>query len=195
MKIGIPAFFLLALACSASAADLKGNCEIRILGTSTLHDFTGAVRCQPFPVKLVRGSDGSTMIPAVDIAVLVDEMDTQNKSRDKQMREMFQSGKFPRIQASLADLDADRIRQGMRKDKSGKGTVELSLKIRDIERRIHAAIGNLRETPGRVSFDAEFQLSLKDYNLKPPTVLFGAIRVGDRIMVNATFRLDEVSSK
>jgi hypothetical protein len=69
------------------------------------------------------------------------------------------------------------------------------LKIRDVERRIRATVGNLRETPGRVSFDSEFQLSLKDYDLKPPTVLFGAIRVGDRITVNATFRLDEASSK
>jgi hypothetical protein len=195
MKIRIAAFFLLALACSASAADLKGNCEIRILGTSTLHDFTGAVQCQPFPVRLVRGSDGRTMIPAVGISVLVDEMDTRNKSRDKQMREMFQSGKFPRIQAFLADLDPDKIRQEMSKGQNGKGTVELSLKIRDVERRIRATVGNLRETPGRVSFDSEFQLSLKDYDLKPPTVLFGAIRVGDSIKVNATFRLDEVSSK
>jgi hypothetical protein len=195
MKIRIPAFFLLALASSASAGDLKGNCELRILGTSTLHDFAGTVRCQPFPVSLVGGADGRTVIPGVEIAVLVEEIDTQNKSRDKQMREMFQSGKFPRIHAFLSNLDPDKIRQEMRKDPNGKGKVELTLKIRDIERRIQAAVSNLRETPGRVSFDAEFPLSLKEYNLQPPTVFFGAIRVGDKVTVNAAFRLDAIPSK
>ena len=53
MKMRIAAFLLLTLASSASAGYLNGNCDIRILGTSTLHDFSGTVRCQPFPVSLV----------------------------------------------------------------------------------------------------------------------------------------------
>lgn len=73
--------------------------------------------------------------------------------------------------------------------------MELTLKIRDVERRIQAVISNLRENPGRVSFDAEFPLSLKEYDLKPPTVFFGAIRVGDKVTVNAAFRLEAVPSK
>jgi len=195
MKMRIAAFLLLALASSASAGNLKGNCDIRILGTSTLHDFSGTVRCQPFPVSLVGDADGRMVIPGVEIAVLVEEMDTQNKSRDKQMREMFQSERFPRIQAVLSNLDPAKIRQEMRNDPNGKGTVELTLKIRDVERRIQAVISNLRENPGWVSFDAEFPLSLKEYGLKPPTVFFGAIRVGDKVMANAAFRLEAVPSK
>jgi hypothetical protein len=194
MKMRIAAFLLLALVSSASGADLKGNCDIHVLGTSTLHDFSGTVRCQPFPVSLVGSVDGRIVIPGVEIAVLVEEMDTRNKNRDKQMREMFQSGKFPRIQAVLLNLDPDKIRREMGNGPSGKGSVELTLKIRDVERRIQAVISNLREIPGRVSFDAEFPLSLKEYDLKPPTVFLGAIRVGDKVTVNAAFRLEEVPS-
>jgi hypothetical protein len=195
MKIRIAAFLLLTLASSVSAGDLKGNCELRILGTSTLHDFAGTVRCQPFPVSFVGGADGRMLIPVVEIAVLVEEMDTMNKTRDKQMREMFQNEKFPRIQAGLSDLDPDKIRREMRKDLNGKGTLEFTLKIRDIERRIQAVIGNLREISGRVSFDAEFPVSLKEYNLTPPTVFFGIVRVGDKVTVNAAFQLEDVPSK
>lgn len=195
MKIRIAAFLLLTLASSVSAGDLKGNCELRILGTSTLHDFAGTVRCQPFPVNLVGGADGRKVIPVVEIAVLVEEMDTMNKTRDKQMREMFQNERFPRIQAVLSNLDPDKIRQEMRKDPNGKGTLEFTLKIRDIERRIQAVIGNLREISGRVSFDAEFPVSLKEYNLTPPTVFFGIVRVGDKVTVNAAFQLEDVPPK
>ena len=195
MKIRIAAFSLLMLVSSASAGELKGNCELRILGTSTLHDFAGTVRCQPFPLSLVGGSDGRMVIPEVEISVLVEEMDTRNKTRDKQMREMFQNEKFQRIQAVLSNLDPDKIRQEMRKDPNGKGTLEFILKIRDVERRIQAVIGNLREISGRVSFDAEFPVSLKEYNLTPPTVFFGIVRVGDKVTVNAAFQLEDVPPK
>jgi len=195
LKIRIAAFSLLTLVSSASAGELKGNCELRILGTSTLHDFAGTVRCQPFPLSLVGGSDGRMVIPEVEISVLVEEMDTRNKTRDKQMREMFQNEKFQRIQAVLSNLDPDKIRQEMRKDPNGKGTLEFILKIRDVERRIQAVIGNLREISGRVSFDAEFPVSLKEYNLTPPTVFFGIVRVGDKVTVNAAFQLEDVPPK
>ena len=195
MRMRIAAFLLLALVSSARAGNLKGNCDIRFLGTSTLHDFTGTVRCQPFTVNLVGDPDGREIIPDVAIAVPIGEMDTKNKTRDKQMREMFQNERFPRIQAVLSNLDPDKIRQEMRKDPNGKGTLEFTLKIRDIERRIQAVIGNLLENSGRVSFDAEFPLSLKEYNLTPPTVFFGIVRVGDKVTVNAAFQLEDAPPK
>ena len=195
MRMRFAAFLLLALVSSARAGNLKGTCDIRFLGTSTLHDFTGTVRCQPFTVNLVGDADGRRVIPGVAIVVPVEEMDTKNKTRDKQMREMFQNERFPRIQAVLSNLDPDKIRQEMRKDPNGKGTVEFTLKIRDIERRIQAVIGNLRENPGRASFDAEFPVSLKEYNLTPPTVFFGIVRVGDKVTVNAAFQLEDVPPK
>jgi hypothetical protein len=195
MRTRIVAILLLALVSSAGAENLKGDCDIRFLGTSTLHDFAGTVRCQPFPLNVAGGADGRRFLSGVEIAVPVEEMDTKNRKRDKQMQEMFESDRFPHIRAVLSALDPDKIRQEMRKDAHGKGTVEITLKIREIEQRIQATVSNLRETPGRVSFDVEFPVSLKTYNLKPPSPFFGAIRVGDKIAVNAAFRLETESTK
>lgn len=190
MKTRIAVFLLAALVSSAGAGDLKGSCDVRFLGTSTLHDFTGTVRCRPFTVTLAGGADGRRVITGVEIAVPVAEMDTKNRKRDKQMREMFQSDRFPRIQAVLGNVDPEEIRQKLRKGPNGKGTVEFTLRIRDIEHKIRAVIRNLRETPGQVSFDAEFPVSLKEYDLKPPAPFFGAIRVGDKVTVDIAFRLE-----
>jgi hypothetical protein len=195
MRTHIAAILLLALVSPARAENLKGNCDIRFQGTSTLHDFAGTVHCQPFSVNLAGGADGRRILRGVEIAIPVAEMDTKNKKRDKQMREMFESDTFPRIRAVLSALDPDKIRQEMRKDTNGVGTVEFTLKIRDIEHRIRAAVSNLRETPGRVFFDAEFPVSLKTYNLKPPAPFFGTIRVGDKVAVNAAFQLEAESTK
>lgn len=180
-------FFLPVL---APAGEWKGTCEIRFLGTSTLHDFGGTVRCQPFTVILAEGADGRKVIPGVEIAVPVEEMDTKNGKRDKMMREMFQYDKFPHIRAIGKELDPDKIRQDMRKGSNAKETVEFTLKIRGIEHAIRADLSNLRETPERVSFEAEFPVSLKEYDLKPPAPFFGVIRVGDKVSVKAAVNLE-----
>ena len=192
-RVAVILLLLPTIVSSAGADALKGRCEIRFLGTSTLHDFTGTVRCKPFTVNVVDGPDGKKVISEAEIAVPVEEMDTKNRKRDRQMREMFQHDKFPQIRGVLKGLDPDRIRKETAKGPDAKGTVEFTLKIRDIEHEIRATLSNLRETPGRVSFDVEFPVSLKTYDLKPPVLFFGALRVGDKVVVNATFRLEAES--
>jgi hypothetical protein len=122
-------------------------------------------------------------------------MDTKNGSRDRQMREMFEGGKYPLILAVLKDIEPEKVLEEMRKAPGGKTPVEFNLKIRNIERKIRAVIVNLKESPGHISFDAEFPVSLKDYELKPPKVLFGAISVRDSVTVRIAFSLDKVQAK
>src|SRR5512132_4173191 len=76
---------------------IRGACDVVFIGTSTLHDFSGSVRCLPFGAVLARDAAGDPVIPVVEVEVAVAGMDTRNKSRDGQMREMFRSDRFPRI--------------------------------------------------------------------------------------------------
>lgn len=193
MKSRAPAVLLLswlALSIPAWSGEMKGACDIRFEGTSTLHDFAGTVRCQPFRVSLVPVADGGTVIPAFQAAVLVAEMDTANSGRDEKMREMFEIEKFPQILARFAEIDADAIRQEMRDNPPGKGTLEFILRIRDLERPIRVAVSGLSETPGQIGFEGEFPVSLKEFGLEPPSPLFGLIHVGDTVTVHATVRLE-----
>jgi hypothetical protein len=185
--------FLLVLASSARAGEIKGTCILRFVGISTLHDFAGTIRCQPFSADLVRTADGGTSIPGVEVHVLVEEMDTGNNTRDGQMREMFQSDRFPRIHGTVKAIDVDGIRREIGKEGGGKAFFDLTLGIRDVERTIHAAATNFREEGSRVDFDVEFPVSLKDFGLKAPSFL-GIFRVRDKVAVTGNVRL-EVSSK
>jgi hypothetical protein len=184
------AVLLLLLASPGSAGEIRGECDLRFLGTSTLHDFTGTVRCLPFSAALGKDAAGNPGIPAVEVEIPIEGMDTGNKSRDEQMRGMFEGDRFPRIRGTVRNVDVDAIRQAAGE---GKGVLDLSLRIRDKERNVRAALTNLREEGNVVRFDLEFPVSLKDFGLKAPTVLF-FIRVGDRVTVAGNVRL-EISSK
>ena len=167
---------------------ISGACDVSFLVSSTLHDFPGSGRCVPFTATVTRDAEGRRILPIVEVEVPVDGMDTRNRSRDAQMREMFQADRFPRIHASVRDVDVDRLREAMGKDPGGKAPLDLLLRIRDVERKVRATAGSLKETGERVSFALEFPVSLKEFGLKPPSVL-GIIRVGDKVSVKATFDL------
>ncbi len=176
----LASMLFLALVSSAWGGEWKGSCDIRVLGSSTLHDFTGDVRCQPFRIDVDDAGGGKPAIAGADVAVLVDEIDTGNKTRDRQMRTMFQSDLFPEIRGIFGNIDPKISR------------LEFKLRIRGAERTIRTVVSGYQEQAGRVSFDAEFPVSLKDYRLVPPTVAFGLIRVDDKVTVKVAVRLEAV---
>lgn len=171
-----------------ASATIRGACDIAFLVTSTLHDVPGSARCLPFAAVLSRDAAGRQVIPSVEVEVPVAGMDTRNKSRDGQMREMFRSERFPRIHAAAYDVDVERLRVETGKGREGDASIDLFLRIRDAERKVRAVASNLKESGERVTFDLEFPVSLGEFDLKAPSVL-GIIRVGDKVSVKATFTL------
>lgn len=186
---------LLTLLPLAWAGAWKGTCDIRFQGTSTLHDFTGHVRCQPFQVAAEDAASGQTIIPGARVAVLAGEMDTDNGKRDRQMRQMFESDQFPRILGAFGKIDPEKIRRELRRGPEATVPLDFALTIREIERPVHAVASNFRETDAEVSFDVEYAVSLKEFRLVPPKVAFGLVRVGDRVTVKAAVRLEAATPK
>lgn len=198
IRAGLLLATLVAVISSSSAGGAKadapaparifGGCDVAFLVTSTLHDFPGSARCLPFEAVLARDAAGRQVIRSVEVEVPVAAMDTRNKSRDGQMREMFRTDRFPRIRGTAHDVDVERLREEMGKGREGKAPLDLLLRIREVERKIRAMAGNLIESGDRVTFDIEFPVSLGEFDLKAPSVL-GIIRVGDKVSVKATFTL------
>jgi polyisoprenoid-binding protein YceI len=169
-------------------ATIRGACDVAFLVKATLHDVTGSARCLPFAAVLARDAAGRQVIPTVEVEVPVAGMDTRNATRDGKMREMFLSERFPRIHAAAHDVDVERLRVEIGKGREGDPSIDLLLRIRDMERKVRATVGNLKESGEQVTFDLEFPVPLGEFDLKPPSVL-GIVRVGDKVSVKATFTL------
>jgi polyisoprenoid-binding protein YceI len=177
-----------ASADASFAARGSGTCDISFLVDVTFHDVTGSARCQAFSFQIARDASGKEVVPIVEVEVPVEGMETGNKSRDKDMREMLRATDFPRIHASARDLPVDRLREEIGKGNAGDASIPILLRIRDVERTIRAAASNLKESGEQVSFDIEFPVSLKEFGLKAPSV-FGIVRVGDKVTVKTKFQL------
>jgi len=142
---------------------------IRFKATSTLHDFGGAVPAQPFTVTV------SSNHWAAEADVLSGLMNTASAKRDQSMHEMFKTNDYPRFHGKVAPAAIAAL---------GKTNVTLSLKIRDQQHDLPVVVSAWSETDSNLTFHAEWAVSLKQFKLKPPSVL-GVLKVGDTVQLSA----------
>ncbi len=159
---------------AATPALYDGTAAIVFSGTSTLHDFVGRVPSQPFRLQIQTSPTGRVW--SASASVKAAEMTTFHKERDEKMRQMFAADKQP--------LLAGTVQAAPVPDRATNGAASLKLKIGGQERALPVAIRDWKEADGHLSFTAVWEVSLKDYALKPPSVL-GMIKVGDKVTVSA----------
>lgn len=151
---------------------------IRFDATSTLHDFGGEVPAQPFLLTVTANHWSA------ESDVLSGLMDTANPKRDVKMHEMFDTNDFPHIhgKVTLATIPV-----------SGSTNATLSLKIRDQQHELPVIVSAWSETESNLTFHAEWDVSLKQFKLKPPSVL-GVIRVGDAVHLSADITANKTAA-
>ena len=148
---------------------LSAVARIRFQATSTLHDFEGTVRSQPFVLVLSSNSWSA------EANVLGSEMTTAHDGRDKNMKKMLETNQHPRLTGAVRDAAIPT---------ATATKVSCTLRIRDRSFELPVTISDWSETAEAVRFQATWKLSLKQYQLKPPSVL-GVIRVGDEVRLVA----------
>ena len=172
--VAFTALLLASFPLSGAAADafvqrLPATATIQFAGTSTLHDFGGSLPSQPFTLVLSNGTWSA------EADVLSGLMNTAHEKRDRKMHEMFATNAFPKMYGTVTAAPVP----------GAAGTnATLRLKIRDKSHDLAARFTGWTEDARQITFHGTWELSLKDYALKPPSVL-GVIRVGDRIKLEA----------
>lgn len=148
---------------------------IRFNGTSTLHDFGGVLAAQPFVFTMI----SNTWSAEAD--VLAAQMNTASEGRDRNMHKMFDTNSYPRLHGSVSNAPVPV---------AGGTNITLGFQIRNQKLELPVRVENWTETAERIEFHAGWEVSLKQYGLKPPSVL-GVIRVGDKVRVEADVSVDK----
>ncbi len=166
------------------AADLNGSCEIRFQGTSTLHGFTGVGSCEPFGFSEIPSPGADRLFSAGRVEVAVAKMDTDNDSRDRKMYKMFEADQFPFISGRFSQMNPHQL---IRQIQSGK-QLSFELTMHGKTKTVNATVKEIVLDAERLTFAAEFPVSLASFDLKPPGVL-GIIRVADEVLVTVDVTL------
>lgn len=156
----------------SARAGWEGTCEAAFAVKATMDSFVGKAESEPVAV-----ADGSS---EVRVTVPIAGMETGKKKRDAAMRQMFEEDRYPRIEGLASLDDLRRIAEN--------GELPLTLSMHGQTRELIARVSGVEATENRLVFDAAFDVSLKEFGLKPPSIM-KLIRVGDVVNVTAHLSL------
>jgi hypothetical protein len=177
-------------ASTVPAVHLGAGSSLWIEGTSTMHDFTCRSKEVVFALEQDPGTPRPTnagelmrlirsgAVRAVAVQVPVVTLHSEKEGLDKNLRKAMSADRYPDV---TFRLEHHEIAPGATGDTTAihaKGALKICAQERPIELAARAYPGE-----GGVWLEGSESLLMSDYGIKPPTMMMGTIRVGDRVTV------------
>lgn len=190
LSLSLVVVAMLLTSSIVNAQSLKINPEkssMTISGTTNVHNFTSKVS------KISGELDFSSNEPkSLTVQVPVRSIVSGEKLMDKKTYETFNDQKNPNIvfkmtEVNSVDVNGDKVTASVTGNLSmGGSTKKITLKVSGSEVK-----------PGVYTFSGSTQLKMSEFNMKAPTAMLGAMKVGDAVTLkyNVTFEGAPIAMK
>ena len=162
---------------------LQPQSRLWIDGTSSIRSFS----CKAAEVSAVVEATGPNAIPqllladkgvkSVRVTVPAERLDCGNGTMNEHMRKAIKLSEFQSIEFRLSDYDVARSADGV------SGTINGTLLLGGVTKPVTLKADGKPEG-GMLHITGSYDLDMTDYGLKPPTLMFGRIKVGRTVKVN-----------
>ena len=119
---------------------------------------------------------GDKAVKTVDVTLQSDKLDCGNGTMNDHMKKALKVGDFPTIEFKVATYDLAKTSDGV------SGTLNGTLTLGGVKKPIAVAATGSNDG-GALHVIGSHELKMTDYDLKPPTLMFGRIKVGDAVTV------------
>jgi polyisoprenoid-binding protein YceI len=161
---------------------LQPQSRLWIDGTSTIRSFT----CKAVEVNAVVEAKDANAIPtlltgekgvkAVQVTVPAERLDCGNGTMNEHMRKALKVAESPTITFNLTDYDVTKSAEGI------SGTIRGTLDLGGVTKPIALQATGAPEG-GMLHINGVYELRMTDYGLKPPSLMFGRIKVAETVKV------------
>jgi polyisoprenoid-binding protein YceI len=161
---------------------LQPQSRLWIDGTSTIRSFS----CKAGEVNALVEVNGANAIPglltgekdvkAVQVTVPAEKMDCGNGKMNDHMRNALKVTENPTITFNLTTYDVTKNADGI------SGTINGTLDLGGVKKPISLQATGANEG-GMLHVNGVYELKMTDYGLKPPSLMFGRIKVGETVKV------------
>jgi len=175
----IALLFMTTLIFPAFSKTLYGTASSGFDVKATVDSFVGKAVSEPFEIK--SGEERVTVV--YEIA----KMETGKKKRDKEMLHMFHAEEFPQLSGSASSAAILAL-------EPSEAEVDLPVEfvMHGVTNEVIGKVSNVVKTDEAVSFDLAFPLSLKEFDLKAPSIMM-MIRVNNIVNVNSHVTLSKIA--
>jgi polyisoprenoid-binding protein YceI len=157
----------------ASRLWVEGNSTIKSF-SCTATDVDAVVEATPNAVAQVAA--GEKGIRTVKITVPAEKMECGNGTMNEHMRKALKIAENPTIEFKLSGYDVTRGADGT------SGTLKGTLSLGGVQKSIAIPAEGKTES-GALHVTGAYELKMSDYDLTPPSLMFGRIKVRDAVNV------------
>tara|TARA_R110002050_G_scaffold75052_11_gene160991 strand:- start:23596 stop:24144 length:549 start_codon:yes stop_codon:yes gene_type:complete len=169
-------FILLSLLVFAGYAQesytLSKESVLKINGSSTIHDWTVTANSLQGSMKMKDGT-----VKNLSLQVGVSEIKSERgAAMDKKMHAALKMEEHPEVSFKFQEI---------KKNSESENAYEIHgmLNIAGVEKAVTIA-SELKEEGVNYIFKGSKEIKLQDYNMEPPTAMFGQIIVGDNVTID-----------
>jgi YceI-like domain len=185
---GVALFFFLLFSIAVSGQTKyqnPGAAKVSIEGTSNIHDWV--MNSEKGTCNALFTMDGSNTLTAVSnilFSMTVETLKSEHKAMDKNTYKAMNTDKFPNIVFNASGATV----------KAGSGgsytvTAHGKLTITSVTKEIELVTNCTVNADKSITCTGSYKFKISEYNVKPPSIMFGMIKVGDGITVKFNFIL------
>ncbi|WP_242085233.1 YceI family protein [Aestuariivivens sediminis] len=153
-----------------------GNSSLKVFGTSSLHDWHIQTDSYNGTVSFTSLEDFN--LDKLQVNIVTETLKSGKKSMDKNTYKALKTDKFPKITFHLTQVKGVKSLGENRYIADTSGDLFISGTKRNISLQLKAEVnGNTIKLIGEKTF------LMTDFNVDPPTALFGTITTGDEITI------------
>jgi len=179
MFVSIVGFNSIGLSQSTFKIKETKDVNMKLLGTSTLHNWEMEATSVEGEAQFVfkPGSESElTSVTSLSVALEVKNLKSDSKGLDKNAYKALKSNEFKDIHYKLisATVTPEKKNEYLLKT---TGQLTIAGVTKEIEMDVHCVVN----TNGSITCTGSSKLNMTDYNVEPPSFMFGAMKTGDTI--------------
>lgn len=167
---------------------LLEDSNMLVEGTSTMHDWEAEVQTIDseieFDESVLEEDSQSSPVKSFSLTIPVEDMDSGKRKMNNKMYEALKEGDYPNIEFELTDselTEADSELSSMTLDVTG------DLNIAGTSNEITLPVTGEKQNDGSYKFTGSYELNMEDYDVDPPSAMFGTIKTGEMITISFEF--------
>jgi polyisoprenoid-binding protein YceI len=172
-------------AWSVKPIDLEAGSKLWVSGTSTVRSwqckatsFDASIESQENGAASAAILGGEKVVSKVNVTVQTDKLDCSNGTMNEHMLKALKAKEFASITFALTSYDLVKESDGV------KVTMNGTLSLGGVQKPITVLATARAEGAGVLRMSGVQELNMKDYSLKPPSLMLGTMKVNEMVKVN-----------
>ncbi len=167
---------------NSEALTFDQETRIWVEGTSTIHDWS--CEAEEFSGTVTPAPDAEQPLPnlqSTSLTISVEQFECGKSKMNRKLREAFKIDDHPTIEFEASTISAQVASAG-----SGPATsllVKGDLTMAGTTRTIEVRTEGYDPADGRLKFTGQHTLDMTDYQMDPPTAIWGTIKTGEEVTV------------